>query len=54
VIQRSGTGVPVAGMAVAVRSIHSPVSSAKTADIINMHRLALLAYTEPVKLCPLP
>lgn len=39
-IQRSGAGVQTAGIAVAVRYIHSPASVASTADILAMPKLA--------------
>ena len=46
-IHRSRDGIPTAGLAAAVRSIHSPVSAAKIGDLEDVYKLALLAYTEP-------
>ncbi len=47
-VQRSRAGVMTAGMAIAVRYLHSPVSVAYEQDIIDMYRL-LLAFMESME-----
>ncbi|MCL2547013.1 MAG: M42 family peptidase [Oscillospiraceae bacterium] len=48
-IQRAGRGAPVAGMAVAARSLHSPISAVKLSDVTALFQLASLAWrTAPV------
>ena len=49
VIQRSGTGVRVAALSVAVRNIHSPASVAKISECEDQCRLARLFLEEKAK-----
>ena len=45
-IQRSRSGVPVVGLAAALRNIHSPSSVGNMEDFVGMYKLAQLFMKE--------